>query len=95
MKFKMGDLVHVPSGSYRILYTEPDSEGQLKIPFSFSITQKPAIGVFKQYLGSDECVVLFPDGEFAIDTRCVYIKQGVNNDRTNNNNTSKADMVSQ
>ena len=47
MKFKTGDLVHVPSGSYRVLYTEPDPEGQMKIPFSFSITQKPAVGIFK------------------------------------------------
>ena len=93
MKFKTGDLVHVPSGSYRVLYTEPDPEGQMKIPFSFSITQKPTVGIFKSYLGSDECVVLFTDGEYAIDTRCVYFKQGEKNDRTNNNNTNKRDLV--
>lgn len=94
MKFKMGDLVHVPSGSYRVLYTEPESDGQLKIPFSFSITQKPVIGVFKHYLGSDECVILFTDGEFAVDTRCVYYKQGVKNDRIDNDNTDKRNLVS-
>ena len=93
MKFKMGDLVHVPSGAYRVLYTEPNSDGQMPIPFSFSITQKPAVGIFKSYLGSDECVVLFTDGEFAIDTRCVFFKQGVKNDRINNNNTNKRDLV--
>lgn len=90
----MGDLVHVPSGSYRVLYTEPKDDGQLKIPFSFSITQEPVVGVFKQYLGSDECVVLFNDGEYAVDRRCVYFKQGERNDRTDNNNANKRDLVS-
>ena len=65
----------------------------MKIPFSFSITQKPAVGIFKNYLGSDECVVLFTDGEFAVDTRCVYFKQGVKDDRVDNNNTNKRDLV--
>ena len=69
MKFKMGDLVHVPTGSYRILYTREDDDGQMHIPFSFSITQKPKVGVFKQYHGSHECVVLFSDGEYCIDTK--------------------------
>jgi hypothetical protein len=74
MKFKLGDLVHVPSGSYRVLYTKEDDGGQMHIPFSFSITQKPKVGVFKQYNGSNECIVLFGDGEFCIDTRCVFKK---------------------
>ena len=95
MKFKTGDLVHVPSGSYRVLYTVPDTDGQLKIPFSYSITQEPVVGIFKNYLGSDECIVMFPDGEFAVDKRCVYFKQGEKNDRTNNNNKSKRNMVSE
>jgi len=83
MKFKMGDLVHIPSGAYRILYTQQSDNGQMHIPFSFSITQKPKVGVFKQYHGSQECVVLFNDGEFCIDTKCVFIKQGqTKNDRT-------------
>ena len=93
MKFKMGDLVHVPSGSYRVLYTKPDPEGQTKIPFSFSITQKPAVGIFKSYLGSDECVILFTDGEFAVDTKCVYFKQGEKNDRIDNNIPSERNLV--
>ena len=83
MKFKLGDLVHVPSGAYRVLYTKEDDGGQMHIPFSFSITQKPKVGVFKKYNGSSECVVLFSDGEFCIDTRCVFKKQGeTKNDRT-------------
>jgi len=91
MKFKMGDLVHVPSGSYRILYTNEDDNGQMHIPFSFSVTQIPQVGVFKQYFGSNECVILFNDGEFCIDTRWVYHKQGeTENVRINNNIESGA-----
>jgi len=83
MKFKTGDLVHIPSGAYRVLYTKEDDDGQMHIPFSFSITQKPKVGVFKQYHGSHECVVLFSDGEYCIDTKCVFKKQGeAKNDRT-------------
>jgi hypothetical protein len=86
MQFKLGDLVHIPSGSYRVLYIEPNPKEQMAIPFSFSITDVPKVGVFKEYLGEQECVVLFNDGEFAVATRWVYRKQGeVNNDRTNNN----------
>ena len=93
MKFKTGDLVHVPSGSYRVLYTLPDEQGQLKIPFSFSITQEPVVGIFKNYLGSDECLVLFPDGEFAVANKCVYFKQGEKNDRIDNDNEDKGDVA--
>ena len=54
MKFKTGDLVHIPSGAYRILYTKEQDDGQMHIPFSFSITQSPKVGVFKQYHGINE-----------------------------------------
>ncbi len=94
MKFKLGDLVHVPSGSYRILYTSGDDNGQMHIPFSFSITQAPKVGVFKQYFGSNECVVLFNDGEFCIDTRWVYHKQGEEiDDRIDNDFKCGAKLV--
>jgi len=94
MKFKMGDLVHIPTGSYRILYTSEDDDGQMHIPFSFSITQKPKIGVFKKYFGSSECVVLFNDGEFCIDTRWVFKKQGeIKNDRTYYDIESRGELV--
>ena len=94
MKFKMGDLVHIPTGSYRILYTKDDDDGQMHIPFSFSITQEPKVGVFKKYFGSSECIILFNDGEFCIDTRCVYKKQGeTKNDRAYYNFSSKSQLV--
>lgn len=76
MQFKMGDLVHVPSGSYRVLYTKENDDGQMYIPFSFSITQEPKVGVFKRYFGEKECIIMFNDGEFCISSGCVYKKQG-------------------
>ena len=95
MKFKMGDLVHVPTGSYRILYTREEEDGQMHIPFTFSITQEPKVGVFKNYFGSSECVILFNDGEYCVDNRCVFKKQGVKNDRTYYNFSNKSKLVSQ
>ncbi len=95
MKFKMGDLVHVPTGSYRVLYTREEEDGQMHIPFTFSITQEPKVGVFKNYFGSSECVILFNDGEYCVDTRWVFKKQGVNkNDRTYHDLSSKSELVS-
>ena len=95
MKFKMGDLVHIPTGSYRVLYTKEEEDGQMHIPFTFSITQEPKVGVFKNYFGSSECVILFNDGEYCVDTRWVFKKQGVQkNDRTYYNISSKSDLVS-
>ena len=96
MKFRMGDLVHVPTGSYRILYTREEDDGQMHIPFTFSITQEPKVGVFKNYFGSSECVILFNDGEYCVDTRWVFKKQGVKeNDRTYYNFSNKSKLVSQ
>tara|TARA_Y100001937_G_scaffold125090_1_gene191131 strand:+ start:644 stop:922 length:279 start_codon:yes stop_codon:yes gene_type:complete len=92
----MGDLVHVPTGSYRILYTREEDDGQMHIPFTFSITQEPKVGVFKNYFGSSECVILFNDGEYCVDTRWVFKKQGVKeNDRTYYNFSNKSKLVSQ
>ena len=95
MKFKLGDLVHVPTGSYRLLYTNEEEDGQMHIPFTFSITQEPKVGVFKNYLGSNECVILFNDGEYCVDTRWVFKKYGVEkNDRTYYNLSNKPELVS-
>ena len=95
MKFKLGDLVHVPTGSYRILYTKEEEDGQMHIPFTFSITQEPKVGVFKTYFGSSECVIVFNDGEYCVDTRWVFKKQGVEkNDRTYYDFSSKSELVS-
>ena len=95
MKFKMGDLVHIPTGSYRVLYTKEQEDGQMHIPFTFSITQEPKVGVFKNYFGSNECVILFNDGEYCVDTRWVFKKQGVKNARINNDLEYRIDMVSE
>jgi hypothetical protein len=91
----MGDLVHIPTGSYRVLYTKEEDDGQMHIPFTFSITQEPKVGVFKNYFGATECVVLFNDGEYCVDTRCVFKKQGAyRDDRTYYNLQSKPELVS-
>jgi hypothetical protein len=94
MKLKLGDLVHIPSGSYRILYTkEDDPNGQMSIPFSFSLTTKPIIGVFKEEHSDSQCVVVFHDGEYILDKNTVYLKNGETNDRTNNDNQSIRKLV--
>ncbi len=94
MKFNLGDLVHIPSGSYRVLYTKEDDDGQMHIPFSFSITQKPKVGLFKRYMGCSECVIVFDDGEYCIDTRWVFKKEGGQNVRADHNNKRSFDLVS-
>ena len=94
MKLKLGDLVHIPSGAYRILQTkEDDLDGQMHIPFSFSLTTKPILGVFKEELSESQCVVIFHDGEFILDKKTVYLKNGETNDRTNNNNKNCRQLV--
>lgn len=94
MKLKLGDLVHIPSGSYRILYTDDeDPNGQMTIPFSFSLTTKPIIGVFKEEHSDSQCIVVFHDGEFILDKKTVYLKNGDTNDRINNNIQSRRHMV--
>jgi hypothetical protein len=95
MKLKLGDLVHVPSGSYRILYTKEEQGDQMSIPFSFSLTTKPIIGVFKEECSDTQCVVVFHDGEFILDKTTVYLKNGDSDDRINNNIESSRQLVSE
>lgn len=77
MKLRMGDLVHIPSGAYRILHVrEEQPDGQMTIPFHFSLTTKPILGVFKEELSDSQCVVMFHDGEYVLDKRTVYLKNG-------------------
>ncbi len=95
MKLKLGDLVHIPSGSYRILYTREDGSGQVPIPFGFSLTTKPTIGVYKEEHSDTQCVVVFHDGEYILDKSTVYLKNGETNDRTNNNIECRRQLVSQ
>ena len=95
MKLKLGDLVHIPSGSYRILYTKEEQDGQMTIPFSYSLTTRPIIGVFKEECSETQCVVVFHDGEYILDKSTVYLKNGENNDRINNNIQSSRQLVSE
>ena len=94
MKLRTGDLVHIPSGAYRILHVKDDDpDGQMPIPFHFSLTTKPILGVFKRELSESQCVVLFHDGEYVLDKSTVYLKNGEKNDRANNNNESRRELV--
>ena len=94
MKLKLGDLVHIPSGAYRLLHVkEDDPNGQMPIPFNFSLTTKPILGVFKEELSESQCIVIFHDGEFILDKKTVYLKNGETNDRTDNNNKNKRELV--
>jgi hypothetical protein len=90
----MGDLVHIPSGAYRILHVkEEDPDGQMAIPFHFSLTTKPILGVFKRELSESQCIVLFHDGEYVLDKKTVYLKNGDTDDRTSNDNESIRELV--
>ena len=55
--FKTGDLVHIPSGSYRMKIYSQDK--QYKIPFSANILTEPLIGVFKETVDHTTCVVVY------------------------------------
>lgn len=95
MKLKLGDLVHIPSGSYRILYTKEQTNGQVPIPFGFSLTTKPIVGVYKQEHSDTQCVVVFHDGEYILEKSTVYLKIGETNGRINNNIKCSRQLVSQ
>ena len=91
--FKTGDLVHIPAGAYRM---KIQKDGQMSIPWDCNLCMKPLIGVFKQQVNERECVVVFHDGEWVIDSGCVYLKnQGEENDRISEYNKSWRDLVSQ
>ena len=94
MKLKMGDLVHVPSGSYRMLCDNDEGEGgQRSIPFHISLTTKPIIGIYKEIHSETQCVVVFHDGEYILDKNTVYLKNGEKNDRTYYDIAGGTDLV--
>ena len=94
MKLKMGDLVHVPSGSYRMLCAdEEEGNGQRSIPFHISLTTKPIIGIYKEIHSETQCVVVFHDGEYILDKNTVYLKNGEKNDRTYYDIAGGTDLV--
>ena len=77
-EFKTGDLVHIPSGSYRMKVSS--EKDQYRIPFSANILTEPLIGVFKEPIDNTTSVVVFHDGEWIVENSCVYSKlQGENN----------------
>lgn len=94
-RLKTGDLVHIPAGSYRIKYRIEKDDGQMTIPWDCNLCMKPLIGVFKEVVNERECVVMFHDGEWVIETRSVYLKiQGEQDDRISEYNKSWGNLVS-
>mgnify|MGYP003648638856 FL=1 len=90
--FKTGDLVHVPAGAYRMKMQE---NGQMSIPWDCNLCMRPLLGVFKKKVNDHECVVLFHDGEWVIDSRCVYLKnQGEKDDRISEHSKDWGNLVS-
>lgn len=90
--FKTGDLVHIPSGSYRMkIYSE---DKQYKIPFSANILTEPLIGVFKEPIDNTTCVVVFHDGEWIVENSCVYSKiQGEKNVRASEHKQDRRQLA--
>lgn len=90
---KIGDLVHIPAGAYRMKVQE---NGQMTIPWDCNLCMKPLLGVFKEKLNERESLVVFHDGEWVIDSGCIYLKiQGEKNDRISEYNKGRRDLVSQ
>ncbi len=91
--FKTGDLVHIPSGSYRMkVYSQDD---QYKIPFSANILTEPLIGVFKESVDNTTSVVVFHDGEWIVENSCVYSKiQGEKNVRVSEHKQDRRQLAS-
>jgi hypothetical protein len=74
MNLKVGDLVHIPAGSYRIKYRTQEEDGQMSIPWDCNLCMRPLVGVFKETVNERECVIVFHVGEWVIDSSCVYLK---------------------
>jgi len=92
-KIKIGDLVHIPAGAYRM---KMQTDGQMSIPWDCNLCMRPLLGVFKQQVNERECVVLFHDGEWVIDSASVYLKnQGEENDRISEYSKGWGNLVPQ
>ncbi|QDP62030.1 MAG: hypothetical protein GOVbin1807_29 [Prokaryotic dsDNA virus sp.] len=95
MKLRTGDLVHVPAGAYRIKFMEDEEDGQMHIPWNCNLSMKPLLGIFKEHINERECVVLFHDGEWVVDSQSVYVKnKGDRNVRINKHNKDWANLAS-
>ena len=94
-KLRTGDSVHVPAGAYRIKFMEDEEDGQMHIPWNCNLSMKPLLGIFKEQINERECVVLFHDGEWVVDSQSVYVKnKGDRNVRINKHNKDWANLAS-
>tara|TARA_B100001093_G_C26566359_1_gene900949 strand:- start:389 stop:676 length:288 start_codon:yes stop_codon:yes gene_type:complete len=95
MKFKTGDLVHIPAGTYRLRFKSEDLDGQMCIPWDCNIAMEPLMGIYKEQANERESVIVFFDGEWVIENNYIYLKnKGARNVRTNQYNESRRTMVS-
>ena len=83
--FKTGDLVYVPQAVHRFMKNSLNDELKLDYYKSLSITEKPMLGVFKQFTEGGECVVAFPDGTWMISLKDIYHHDEEKSDRINSN----------
>ena len=95
-KLKAGDLVHIPSGTYRLKFRTEGRDGQMSIPWDCNLAMEPLMGIFKEQVNEKESVVVFFDGEWVINNDCIYLKNKGDGDvRTREYNKSWRTMVSQ
>ena len=94
-KLNTGDLVHIPSGTYRLKFRTEDQDGQMSIPWDCNLAMEPLMGIFKEQISDRESIVVFFDGEWVIDNNCIYLKnKGDKNVRTSKHIESWGTMVS-
>ena len=92
---KVGDLVHIPAGAYRIKFLKDEDDGQMHIPWNCNLSMKPLVGIFKEHINEKECIIMFYDGEWVVDSGSVYLKnKGVKNDRISEYNEDWGSLVS-
>jgi hypothetical protein len=83
--FKTGDLVYVPQAVHRFMKNSLNDKLKLDYYKSLSITEKPMLGIFKQFTASGECVVAFSDGSWMINLKDIYHHDEEKSDRINSN----------
>ena len=83
--FKTGDLVFIPQSCHRFVKSEITKEQSLDYYKSLSITTRPMLGVFRELVGENDCLVAFPDGTWMINLRDIYHHNEEKSDRIDSN----------
>lgn len=94
-KLRPGELVHIPSGTYRLRFRTQDQDGQMTIPWDCNIAMEPLVGIYKEQVNEKESLIVFFDGEWVVENNSIYLKnKGEKNVRTNQYIKSRRTMVS-